>query len=95
MTTKPAPAPPADDNPLVLADDRFATGLPGRCVPVSDALPSAHRPWGMDRARVPRPVRLPTGKHQKPTENKIITRPTTINNGGKVESDTETQTVTD
>ncbi|MEV2275540.1 hypothetical protein AB0I72_08125 [Nocardiopsis sp. NPDC049922] len=80
--------------PLVAAKDRFSTGLPGRRVPVSEAQPSAYRPWGMDHAVVPRPVDM-SGRHEKPTENKPVTRRTQYNDDGKLETDTVTETHTD
>lgn len=83
-----------DSSPLVSPLDRFSTGLPGRRVPLSDAQPTVHRPWGMDHAVVPRPVEL-AGQHEKPTENRVTTTPTQVNNDGKVETDQVTETHTD
>ncbi|CAM3815376.1 ATP-grasp-modified RiPP [Nocardiopsis rhodophaea] len=73
-------------SPLVLAHDRFPTSLPGRRVPVSDAEPTSHRPWGMSHAIEPRPTGV-AGRHEKPTENRVETQPTQHNVDNKVETD--------
>lgn len=83
------------EGPLVLSRDRFSTALPGRRIQLSDSVPTELRPFCMGLARVPREVAPSTGKHEKPTENKVVTDPTTIYNDGKTEKDTETKTITD
>ncbi|MCK9870034.1 hypothetical protein MRI28_10315 [Nocardiopsis dassonvillei] len=82
-----------DESPLASSRDRFPTGLPGRRVPISDEQPTSSRPWGMSRAVFPRPVML--GNHEKPTENRMVTRPTQFQNDGKIETDAVTETHTD
>jgi len=82
-----------NDSPLVNSRDRFSTGLPGRRIPISSGRPSPGRPWGMDRAVSPRPTTL--GRHEKPTENRIVSKPTQFQNDGKLETDTVTETQTD
>ncbi|MEY9211974.1 hypothetical protein NI17_007830 [Thermobifida halotolerans] len=83
-----------DFSPLVLTEDRFPTGLPGRRVPVRVEQPSAHRPWGMDQARPPLPVSF-SGKHEKPTTTRQETVPTQYSEDSEVRPDDYTQTVTD
>jgi len=82
-----------DGFPLVSSRDRFSTGLPGRRVPASDSRPSFERPRGMDRVLAPRPTTL--GRHDKPTESRIVPEPTRFHNEGKFEADTVTEPQTD
>ncbi|MGW5875070.1 hypothetical protein ACWFMI_00755 [Nocardiopsis terrae] len=82
-----------DNSPLVIPRDRFSTGLPGRRVPLSSARPAADRPWGMDRALTPNPT--VTARHERPTENRVVSKPTQVQNDGKIETDTVTETQTD
>ncbi|MFW5415570.1 hypothetical protein J0910_02800 [Nocardiopsis sp. CNT-189] len=83
------------DSPLVMSRDRFPTGLPGRRIPLSDDAATAGRPWGMDRAVTPVRAAAADGRHERPTENRVETRPTQHNVDNKVEPDTQTVTVTD
>ncbi|WP_157080138.1 hypothetical protein [Thermobifida cellulosilytica] len=81
-------------SPLVLVEDRFPTGLPGRRVPTRVEQPSADRPWGMDQAR--RPLAVPSaGKHEKPTTTREETVPTEYSEDSEIRPDDYTQTVTD
>ncbi|QFG24139.1 hypothetical protein [Actinomadura sp. WMMB 499] len=84
-----------NDDPLVNPGDRFPLGLPGHAVPVSAAPRSAtERPWGMDCAVVPAPVRA-MGKHGKPTSTKSVPKATTYTDDSVTRKDTVTETVTD
>ena len=84
-----------DDGPLVRSVDRFPLGLPGHVVPVSPARPTATgRPWGMDRAVVPTPIRA-MGKHGKPTSTRKVPKATTYTDDSVTRKDTVTETVTD
>jgi hypothetical protein len=84
-----------NDSPLVNPRDRFPLGPPGHVVPVSAERPTeVGRPWGMDRAVPPAPVRV-MGKHGKPTSTKSVAKPTTYTDDSRTRSDTVTETVTD
>lgn len=83
------------DNPLVNPRDRFPLGLPGHVVPVSRATPTGDgRPWGMEHAVVPVPVRT-MGKHGKPTSTKNVSKATSYTDDSVTRKDTITETVTD
>lgn len=84
-----------DGSPFVSALDRFPLGLPGHVVPVSREQPGGDaRPWGMDQAVSPAPVRA-MGKHDKPTSTRQVSKPTEYSDDSKTRPDTTTQTVTD
>ncbi|MFC4912280.1 hypothetical protein [Actinomadura gamaensis] len=84
-----------NDNLLVHPHDRFPLGLPGHTVPVSSQQPTpTARPWGMDQAVAPAPVRV-MGKHDKPTSTRTEKVPTTYTDDSKTKPDDYTQTVTD
>lgn len=84
-----------DGSPLVNARDRFPLGLPGHVVPVSPGPPSqAARPWGMDRAVDPTPIRS-MGKHDKPTTTKPVKKPTKYTDDSETRPDEITETVRD
>ncbi|MFI0450616.1 hypothetical protein [Actinomadura sp. 6N118] len=83
------------ENPLVNPRDRFPLGLPGHTVPVSSEPPTeTRRPWGMDHAVTPAPIRF-MGKHEKPTSTKSVNKPTEYTDDSKTRKDTVTETVTD
>lgn len=82
-----------DGFPLVSSRDRFSTGLPGRRVPASVSRPSFERPRGTDRVLAPRPIIL--GRHEKPTESRIVPEPIRFHNEGELEADTVTEPPTD
>ncbi|MFC4053973.1 hypothetical protein ACFOY4_30130 [Actinomadura syzygii] len=84
-----------NENPLVQPRDRFPLGLPGHVVPVSPQQPTPDaRPWGMDQAVVPAPVRA-MGKHDKPTSTRTEKVPTEYTDDSQTKKDDYTQTVTD
>lgn len=84
-----------NENPLVQARDRFPLGLPGHVVPVSPQQPTIDaRPWGMDQAVDPAPVRA-MGKHGKPTSTRQEKVATEYTDDSKTKKDDYTQTVTD
>ena len=84
-----------DGSPFVSSRDRFPLGLPGHTVPISPEQPSHEaRPWGMDQAVSPPPVRS-MGKHDKPTSTRQVSKPTEYTDDSKTRHDTTTQTVTD
>lgn len=83
-----------DNTPLIRPADRFPIGLAGHIVPLSAALPTTLRPWGMDHAVSPPP--LPEmGRHEKPTSTTAKPKATTHSNDSKLIPDTDTITVTD
>ncbi|GII97125.1 hypothetical protein Ssi02_73560 [Sinosporangium siamense] len=85
-----------DTAPFTRPGDRFPFGPPGRAIPISPESATQGRPWGMDFAVVPVECHiLESGKHAKPTKTRTETRPTQFSSDGKVESDTQTVTVTD
>lgn len=85
-----------DDSPFVSSLDRFPLGLPGHTVPRSPDHPTRDaRPWGMDQAVTPCPVRSAGGKHEKPTSTRQKSVPTEYTDDSKTRHDTTTQTVTD
>ncbi|GGU97056.1 hypothetical protein GCM10010182_11470 [Actinomadura cremea] len=84
-----------NDNPFVNPRDRFPLGLPGHVVPVMSSAPTVTgRPWGMDRAVLPVPVRA-MGKHGKPTSTKSVPKATSYTDDSVTRKDTVTETVTD
>jgi hypothetical protein len=84
-----------NESPLVNPRDRFPLGLPGHAVPVNSEPPTeTGRPWGMDHAVPPAPIRF-MGKHGKPTSTKTEKVPTTYTDDSKTKSDDYTRTVTD
>lgn len=84
-----------NESPLVNPRDRFPLGLPGHVVPVSPEHPTAAgRPWGMDHAVTPAPIRS-MGNHEKPTSTKTVPKGTTYTDDSKTRKDTVTETVTD
>ena len=84
-----------NESPLVNSRDRFPLGLPGHAVPVSAEHPTTTgRPWGMDHAVTPVPVRS-MGRHEKPTSTRTVPKATTYTDDSKIKKDTITETVTD
>ncbi|MBX6767088.1 MAG: hypothetical protein IRY90_08045 [Actinomadura rubrobrunea] len=84
-----------NDAPFVNPRDRFPLGLPGHVVPVSSERPTGTgRPWGMDRAVPPAPIRS-MGKHEKPTSSRKEKVPTEYTDDSQTRKDDYTQTVTD
>jgi hypothetical protein len=84
-----------NESSLVNPHDRFPLGLPGHRVPVSPEFPTeSFRPWGMDHAVSPAPIRS-MGAHGKPTGTKQVSKPTTYTDDSKTRKDTVTETVTD
>lgn len=83
-----------DETPFVRPDDRFPSGLPGHTVPLSSAVPTPYRPWGMDSAVLPIPLPK-NGGHEKPTKTYTRQDPTEYTDDSKVRKDTTTVTVTD
>nr|BFE30727.1 hypothetical protein GCM10010200_029780 [Actinomadura rugatobispora] len=64
-------------------------------MPVSLEAPTeTHRPWGLDHAVPPAPIRS-MGKHGKPTGTKQVNKPTEYTEDSKTRKDTVTQTVSD